>query len=282
MDVVGDGDTVLKERLDALAFESHFAGAGVVIAEDLVDDAGFCRALFLNQNNPEGRVILAAAALESDSKHFVKIPPYGSDGGTLTDLINMVKWAIFRADSTLEQEDHLEFFEKIDLYIVDRAFQPVADWWQRLTHKNNFWLTRMCGWCYLILFGLAVVTNKDTSNLPSEIIAGIALSALVLLYIKGSERLERKADENALQTKLNAERLFYPYGMIRLFAFAFCTSVVPANIIEFHGMSLSDLSMFLWDISVVLLVCMFYFSACTPKQPPLLHADTLQAVRGSV
>lgn len=174
----------------------------------------------------------------------------------------------------------MQFFEHIDTFILDHLFQPVANWWQSLTGKNNFWLAKMCLWGYLLGLAWSVITTRDVLNLVVTSVVGTIVSLSLLRAITHFERQERKADSGSPESKFNSYRLFFPYGIIRLILS--CGGAVITAIVGIRWATNTYIPGYFELITTLMSsILAIWFVACTPLRPPPLRAGNRFAVNNS-
>lgn len=150
-------------------------------------------------------------------------------------------------------------FQAIDAFIIDRIFQPVADWWMSRTGKSNFWLARMFWWVYISVCGWRVIIDKDVRTL----IFWLILSAVGLVMIRSFERMDTK-DNFKVSTVLSPLRGSMLLMLIRLVSILM---LVLPPIIRWT------------NLQGVLFLTLMYFSACTPKPRQPLKAGNKRAAQ---
>lgn len=149
--------------------------------------------------------------------------------------------------------------ERIDGFLIDKVFQPIANRFEKLFGKDCFFLDGLMfgGVLFCMVFRLALQFSI------SELIFVLLLAGIVLpLY----PTLNRKKRERISSGFMNRERVDSFSVFIRLFILAL-TIVAWA---VFLTKEIADTELIVERITIFqvgFLLSSFYFSACTPRPP---------------
>lgn len=164
----------------------------------------------------------------------------------------------------------LDLLHKLDLMILDGIFQPIADWLQGLTSKNNFFFAECATLlCILIVFYHSAI---DGNAIGFDLGDGI----LIMLHIvsgiyafKYIERIRSHLPKNSTQSNPARIQVFLLRGI--------AVAVMVAGLTDWDYALLECI---LFRIEHLLFLCLAYFISCTPKQsPPLRRKPKFRATK---
>ena len=156
-------------------------------------------------------------------------------------------------------------FQEIDGFVIDRLFQPFSHKFQRLTGKDNFFLTRCCCFVEGVLITLFLIQfNKNILIRPEWyqlfLISWGVAGFIVALFPLRIKKIEEETLNAIKKGYGNSERLKFPFlRSIGIIFFPF----VPVACQDFfaHPFVL---------LPVTFLFCSLlsnYFIVCTPLPP---------------
>lgn len=179
------------------------------------------------------------------------------------------------------------FVEKIDLAILDGFYQRVADWMQHTYGKSCFWLARI--FCWLVLGATAVLilrvfffgSTMYENSLILPLLAPVFLTFSFMVRIKKLEDEERSETNLRALRVMNPRRLFFPYGLARMFILG------SVSVLIMFGLFKGTPTVPGWPLGMEIGLCILfiisfvsaeYFSACTPKpQSPVKAGNEIAA-----
>lgn len=167
---------------------------------------------------------------------------------------------------------------KLDGFLMDKVFQKFSHWFQKLTGKTCFWLTKTCYGSSLLFLVLMGVFNFLVRQEPSLVkfnialdiifwlLVGIIYASMIISIIRSCDR-EEKDFFSAKEASVNIRRI--TLTLPRISAFLVCSMVIGfmAVIILFFARSHIFypipvcLSLLFWAIFTIFAV---YFRCCTP------------------
>ncbi len=160
-------------------------------------------------------------------------------------------------------ETQMSLFRTIDDYLIDKVFQPAADWWTDRTGKSNFWLAKVSFWGALVCFSAMFVFISGQSWLMFLLFT--LFGFWVLFQIHEMEQLDRNA-QSGKTLAANSMRIDPSHFFIRNAIFVM---MIVGFLLRIPMMLLLG---FEWKYALHLLDDVFwlgllYFPACTPKPP---------------
>ena len=167
----------------------------------------------------------------------------------VVDSINAYFSKLKRGDSAM--------LYKLDGFLIDKKFQPVTEWFQKLTGKTNFWLAKCC-LLFMFVFSLVQACFDYFFDPDFFFIDMLFVLAMWAITIKGC-RVFKKEEEYLLKNPkaMNARRV--NQREFRIFALI----VIPLIFLIHVAMSFYPWLIF----APFVLIPMAYFLACTPLPP---------------
>ncbi len=173
----------------------------------------------------------------------------------------------------------MSLLEKLDLAILDHLFQPIADKVSERWGKSCFWLAQKCEWVVLIALSYMCISNYlNDSNwiLWGALLLTLGLRSLfdILRY----EKMDESWQERQAARVMNPERLFIPYGKVRMLLFFVFLAIGGGLLVlivlltEGNKIVVSCVGVLGVPALTLALLSPDYFSACTPKPPSMLKA----------
>jgi hypothetical protein len=163
-------------------------------------------------------------------------------------------------------------FERVDLFLLDRVFQPAADWVYDRFDRSCFWLAKICYWLVIMAWAAELFYKQWWGSTSSALFALFSFAAL--LTIRGLEKEEENPLARAARRVLNHQRLYHPHGVSRLIMLSIMIALLGPRIL---GMIQLDGGEFMGFISDWSFVAALYFGACTPKPRRPLKVGNLAA-----
>lgn len=158
----------------------------------------------------------------------------------------------------------LGFLFRIDLFVLDKVFQPLAEWIERLTGMNCYRLAcnfLMCGIGLFVVRAIYAVIRWRSGEYGVEYMFFTVLITPLLIYFW--KRVYDQADRaarNAEQGSLGVQGpIFGPYLHWRIF----CLMVLPIDCLTFSA----DAWTFMGSVQDVAFTSGLYFMSCTPRPP---------------
>lgn len=152
-----------------------------------------------------------------------------------------------------------------DIWLLDRVFQRISDWFQKLVGKDNFFLARcfLGIWVISLYIPILLTLGSVFAKIFLLLVIG-AFAAFLLSLIQKSEQNTRRNSKTESTTCFNPSR--QSLKIYRLFGLIFWLYDFLEFIAEIaHGIgSMAKVQFLLCGISYLSLL---YFASCTPKPP---------------
>ncbi len=158
-------------------------------------------------------------------------------------------------------------FIVLDAFLIDKVFQKIAWWFQRLTGRTNFWLARICYIVAALCYILWIAVPFSSLSLLSGLIVSLTVAFYVAAMLWMVRRLEKWEEiflkNQGDQPTANMLRVLGVF--IRIMGLFICLIVGSQSILLYQ--MTKWLSFLLGGPFVAIGVAGVYFQSCTPLPP---------------